>query len=430
MRVLALFSVLASLATIAQATIFQNEQVRDDPYPGQATIVTAANSSAWRTYPPNATEISYKGRWDSRYISWWSAPGIKFGFTGDNIALSFGQYTSQGVLLAWRLDGQDWQFANVTANSTYQFVSATLGANLTQAGQMQTFEMRVTNWGYGVQLTGVKTSANGGLVKLPNYSKTIEIIGDSLSSGYTATYEGISSWAWGFTEGLGNVEFSITVGLSIFLADILFDNGWQAFPGICLYDQECFGNPRGQTYQWYRTSDTSGRAQQLYGDNPPEWNFAAHPAADMVVINIGTNDNNTANNVSSTNYYNSYIELIDGIHRVWPNAQIVLQSLWIGWSPVGNTYEQALQLGFRQEIVDVVNHYASGGDESFVHYFNTTGILQHNDNNPAYHPTDVGHIKVASHMLQYAKLKFGYVFEATGPEVQSHTLYWNDEQAY
>ncbi|KAL9623428.1 MAG: hypothetical protein Q9160_002321 [Pyrenula sp. 1 TL-2023] len=279
--------------------------------------------------------------------------------------------------------------------------------------------MRVTNWGYGVQLTGVKVSANARLIQLPNYSKTIEIIGDSLSSGYTATYEGLSSWAWGFAEGLGNVEFSIT-----------------AFPGICLYDQECFGNIRGQTYQWYRTSDTSGRAQQLYGDNPPEWNFAAHSAADLVVINIGTNgfgdppNNNTVNNVSTTDYYNSYIELIDGIHRTWPDAQIILHALWIGWEAIGNTFSQQTQLGFREEIVNVVNHYASGGEETFVHYFNTTGILQHNDNNPAYHPTDVGHIKVASHMLQYVKLMFGYVFEATGPEVQSGTLYWNDEQAY
>lgn len=334
---------LTGLALSVHATIFQNQQVRSDPYPGQASLVTATNSSVWRTYSPNATEISYKGRWDSQYISWWSAPGIKFGFTGQNVALSFGRYTDQGVLLAWRLDGQDWQFANVTANATYQFVSgATTGSNLTQAGLVQTFEMRITNWGYGVQLTGVKVDANERLIQLPNYSKTIEIIGDSLSSGYTATYEGISSWAWGFTEGLGNVEFSITVGP---IRDSSQEANYhaQAFPGICLYDQECFGNPRGQTYQWYRTSDTSGRAQQLYGDNPPEWNFAAHSAADLVVINIGTNglqiylsifrrypclcffsDNNTANNVSTTDYYNSYIELIDGIHRTWPNAQIIL----------------------------------------------------------------------------------------------------------
>jgi len=45
---------------------------------------------------------------------------------------------------------------------------------------------------------------------------------------------------------------------------------------------------------------------------------------------------------------------------------------------------------------------------------------------PQYHPTDVGHIKLASHLMQYIKLKFGWVFGATGPEVQADTLYWND----
>lgn len=45
---------------------------------------------------------------------------------------------------------------------------------------------------------------------------------------------------------------------------------------------------------------------------------------------------------------------------------------------------------------------------------------------PLYHPTDVGHIKLASHLMQYIKLKFDWVLGATGPEVQADTLYWND----
>lgn len=295
------------LASPVAATIYQNTQIRTDPYPGQATLITAA-ASQWHTYPPNATEISYKGRWDSKYISWWSAPGLSFGFTGRNVALSFGNYTDVGVLLAWRIDGQDWQFSNVTANATFQFVNAgTTGANLTIAGAYQTFEMRVTNWAYGVQLKSVHVDASAKLVRLPLYRKTVEIIGDSLSAGQYATYEGISSWSWGFAEGLGDVEFSI-----------------EAYPGICLVDKQCYGNLRGQTYQWYRTSDTSGRAIEIWGDEPELWDFPAHPAADMVVINIGTNDNNSANNVSAPQFQQSYIDLISGIHSVWPDSQIII----------------------------------------------------------------------------------------------------------
>ena len=85
------------------------------------------------------------------------------------------------VLVAYRFAGQDWQFSNVTANSTYQFISpTTTGVNLTTAENgVTTFEMRVTNWAYGVQIDKVWTSANGSLVTIPNYPLALEIIGDS-----------------------------------------------------------------------------------------------------------------------------------------------------------------------------------------------------------------------------------------------------------
>lgn len=82
------------------------------------------------------------------------------------------------------------------------------------------------------------------------------------------------------------------------------------------------------------------------------------------------------------------------------------------------------------EIQTVVAHFATAANTNFVHYFNTTGILQHNDIGPLYHPTDVGHVKLASHLKQYIKDSFGWVFAATGPEVQHDTLYWNDQPNY
>jgi len=83
------------------------------------------------------------------------------------------------------------------------------------------------------------------------------------------------------------------------------------------------------------------------------------------------------------------------------------------------------------EIQDVVRHFNNGSlnekgqcAECFVYYFNTTGILEHNDIGPEYHPTDFGHAKLASHLMQYIKLIFGWDLEQTGPEVQHETLYW------
>ena len=90
-----LFS-FASFLSLGLGEILQNGQLRENPYPGQAAVVSVTSNGAWKSYSPNATELSYKGRWDSKYISWWSAPGLKFGYTGQNVAISFGNYTDPG----------------------------------------------------------------------------------------------------------------------------------------------------------------------------------------------------------------------------------------------------------------------------------------------------------------------------------------------
>jgi len=84
-----------------------------------------------------------------------------------------------------------------------------------------------------------------------------------------------------------------------------------------------------------------------------------------------------------------------------------LQSLWLGFSQTGNTYASVSYKGFVKEVQDMIKMFNS--DEylnnpvvydgvtkklsqtnkkakPFVHLFNTTGILQHNDIGPQWHP--------------------------------------------
>lgn len=121
----------------------------------------------------------------------------------------------------------------------------------------------------------------------------------------------------------------------------------------------------------------------------------------------------------------------------------------VGFYANGNTYAQ--NGAMTAEIYEVYNFFntpsylshPAGWNETtnttipshqstkpFVHIFDNLGLFQHNDIGPQYHPTDVGHIKVASHLMQYIHLKFGWNFLAQGPEVQHDTLYWNTEQNY
>ncbi|KAL0937345.1 GDSL-like lipase acylhydrolase [Colletotrichum truncatum] len=465
-----LATVLACVSAVT-ATILENGRPRVTDFPDTKVDLAAGS---YETYDATAEEISYKGRWDSKKISWWAAPGIKFGFTGQTVAVTFGNQTISSTLVAYRIAGLDWMHTNVTAGATHLFVSPkTAGIELTGPVSPVTFEMRVTNWGYGVQIEKVHVAAGEKLIKIPDYPRRVEFIGDSLSAGMYNSYEALAGFAYGVGAGLGNTEYSIT-----------------AQPGICVSDQNCWGNPRGQSHQWFYTSSTGGRADEVWGgmccistpehqlglaysnqssalgthfetpsgtaqltkacaDDPEPWNFCNNPAADLVVINLGTNDANAANNVSKETYVESYKRLIQGVHGKWPRAQVIVMQMWQGFFQNGNTYDQNTDL--RDEVYSVYEYFnteeylsnpiiwdavtnkttnTNTRAKPFVHFFNTTGILQHNDIAPQWHPTDVGQIKVASHLIQYITLKLGWPLYATGPEVYHETLYWNDQSSY
>ncbi|KAK4219094.1 lipase [Rhypophila decipiens] len=417
-----------TVACRVSSTILQNGQVKPTSY---ANTLVSLSSRSFTTYPANATEISYQGRWDSKHVSWWSAPGLRFGYTGQTVAISFGNWTSNGVLVAYRIAGLDWMFTNVTTGGTHLLVSPTTPGS---ASYPRTFELRVTNWALGVQIDAVHVAPGEKLVKLPQNSRRIEFIGDSLTSGMFQSYEGLSGWAYGLGAGLGNTDYSVT-----------------AYPGVCAADQNCWGNPRGQVHQWFYTSDTSSRAYAMYGDKPEPWDFSKRPDADLVFVCIGTNDCNAVNNVTSQAYTDALIKIIQGVHGKWPNSQIVVLSLWLGFYKYQNWWYPSAPSCFEKEVYQVYQSFnteaylqnptiydgmtkktsqTGNSAKPFVHYFNTTGIMQHNDINPGYHLTDVGSIKIASQLQQYVKLQFGWEFQATGPEVYHDTTYWNDEATY
>ena len=213
-----------------------------------------------------------------------------------------------------------------------------------------------------------------------------------------------------------------------------------------------------KTYQWNQASDCGVRAKKTYGTSPEKWNVSDHRAADLVVINLGTNDHRKGNEVAPEDFYESYVKLIEEVHEAWPQANIIImvypissflthfpslllpyipfyallmlsyspaQSLWGSFDTKNDTYVQVPL--YVRALKRVFERFRKSG---FVHYFDTTGILHHNDVNPKDHPTDVGHIKIASHLMQFVKLRFGWEFAASGPEVEHDTLYWNDEAGY
>ncbi|KAL4805360.1 SGNH hydrolase-type esterase domain-containing protein [Aspergillus unguis] len=399
-RLLTAFLWSLSVSNVS-ATIMQNGQARDDPYPGQLSPIEL--DSSWRSYDADAPEIAYKGRWDSKHISWWSAPGIKLQFSGSKLAVSFGEHTSEGTLVAYRIGNLDWLFTNVTAQATYQFIGeGTEYAELPGDGD-HVFEMRV-------QIAGASVDVDDHLTKPPRFKKKVEIIGGSLTGGQYATYETISSWSFLYAQGLGNVEFGIT-----------------AYPGACLVDMQCYGGGvHGMIWYWHRASDPGSRAAAMYGHEPEEWDVTAEQPADLVIIQMGGNDHRHPNEIPGENFFQGYVEMVENVHQHWPGAEIVIMTQWGVWKQEGTEYSQTTV--YEEEIQRVYEHFKER-KWTFVKLFHTDGILGHNDINPKNHPTDVGHIKIASHLLQWTNLMLGWELNPRG-EMQHGTLYWNNMEQY
>lgn len=405
MRITHLFGLLA-FSLSATATILENGQERLDPWPGQAPQIDLDDS--WKTYEADEPEVAFKGRWDSQHVSWWSAPGIKTEFTGNKLAVSFGPKTSDGALVAYRVGNLDWQYSNVTADSTYQFIGeeSNLGDIPLETGKV--FEMRVTNWGIGVQVASVSSGSDAQLNVPPKFDKKVEVIGGSVAAGQYGTYETLSSWSWLFVAGLGNVEHTLT-----------------AYPGVCLVDKQCYGGQsHGMNWYWHKASDPGSRAREFFGDEPEDFDVKGDQPTDLFLIQMGGNDHRHPNEIPGRNYYHTYVELIDDIHRNHPHATVLLVSQWGLWRQEGLDFVQ--DEVYEEEHRQVHEHFK---DQGFVYYFNTKGILQHNDINPKNHPTDVGHIKLASHLLQWVRVVLRWKLEPLG-EVTHGTLYWNNMQQY
>ncbi|KAJ5234650.1 uncharacterized protein N7469_003818 [Penicillium citrinum] len=419
MRITHLFGLLA-FSLSATATILENGQERLDPWPGQAPQIDLDDS--WKTYEADEPEVAFKGRWDSQHGGRSSspvfpiplplatianddpdirAPGIKTEFTGNKLAVSFGPKTSDGALVAYRVGNLDWQYSNVTADSTYQFIGeeSNLGDIPLETGKV--FEMRV-------QVASVSSGSDAQLNVPPKFDKKVEVIGGSVAAGQYGTYETLSSWSWLFVAGLGNVEHTLT-----------------AYPGVCLVDKQCYGGQsHGMNWYWHKASDPGSRAREFFGDEPEDFDVKGDQPTDLFLIQMGGNDHRHPNEIPGRNYYHTYVELIDDIHRNHPHATVLLVSQWGLWRQEGLDFVQ--DEVYEEEHRQVHEHFK---DQGFVYYFNTKGILQHNDINPKNHPTDVGHIKLASHLLQWVRVVLRWELEPLG-EVTHGTLYWNNMQQY
>ena len=119
----------------------------------------------------------------------------------------------------------------------------------------------------------------------------------------------------------------------------------------------------------------------------PAWNFSNYTAK-VVVINLGTNDQNLgANSTGSADFQTRYTAFLQNIRAKYPNADIFAMRTLYGY--------------YQTETEAAVNARLSAGDTK-VHYINTDGwvIMSPSTDFADYlHPSDAGHVKIMNRLV-------------------------------
>lgn len=292
-------------------------------------------------------DVRYFGRiYEKARIHWfnWSGSGFSVRFQGSSLVAEFYSNAPETKDLAYLkvyIDGQPQP--DILLREECQMLTLAEGLD---PQQEHTLEVR--------KRTNVRSSS-AGLSRLvlmdgtilepePPKERCIEFVGDSLTVGYMASKEGKSARAWSTTTedvtgtycpqiaAAFDAQYQV-VGVSG--RGIVRNNGGDAemlFPEI------------------YRQLDP-------YNNPGVEYDFATHP--DVIVINLGTNDESAANeNLPPEEFRQGLYDFLKEVRQYHPDAQILY------------TYG-LVRTGLSSHIEAVVTQLQSEGDDK-LHYLQLT----------------------------------------------------------
>ena len=290
------------------------------------------------------THIKYFGRWDfsdtSQYVSYWGGAYFKVDFTGKTVKIKVGNKSNFYA----KIDNGPW-ISFLAASGTIDLTSVPLSGRKHSLSVAQG-----KDYNYVFNFQGLILDA-GAKTRNPKVSPVlIEYIGDSITCGYTDAQADVSGYGWVCSEALGTEHTQI------------------AYPGITLVS----GYPKvGMDTQYFKRQSPAYPAS-------PGWDFSKYTPK-IVVINLGTNDNNKA--VPDSILKRTYIAFLTGIRSKFPGAEIFVMRTFLGVKAV--------------PTLAAVTACNTGGDNK-VHYIDTNGWLTKSDYTDGLHPSINGNIKVAN----------------------------------
>lgn len=295
---------------------------------------------------PDDSNIQYYGRWDRSNAAFhsmgWAGGYLEAGFTGNTI----GVRQRNAIDLYYSIDRAPVQWRrNVSGNVT--IASGLPGTSHTiRIG----YRERAGSYTGDPVFGGLILAGGAQTAPAARPQHLIEFIGDSITVGQPNGNRPFTAYPWLTGEALGAGHTQVAQG------------------GACLVSQDCYG-----MMDWFRRSSA-------WVSND-DWNFSAYQAT-AVVINLGTND--VGHGVSTTQFHQNYIVMLERIRRAYPTAHIFALG----------TFRNRYVPETRQAVA-----VRNAAGDSGVHFVDTAGwVNPATDTSDNVHPTGAGHVKIAQRL--------------------------------
>jgi lysophospholipase L1-like esterase len=307
----------------------------------------ATGSASTGTGQPSDLNIQYYGRWnrsDPSYYAMGFAGGyLQSGFTGNSI----GVHQRKTIDLYYSIDGSPLRWRrNVSGN-----LPLATGLSGTSHTIRVGYRERESSYTGDAVFGGLVLAGGARTVPIARPKNLIEFIGDSITVGYRNANRPFVAYPWLTGEALDAGHTQV------------------ARSGACLVGQHgCLA-----MMDLFRRSSASAHTD--------DWDFSTYQAT-AVVINLGTND--IGHGVSTTQFQQNYVVMLQRVRQAYPNAQIFAMGTFRNW--------------YVPETRNAVAARNAAGD-SKVHFVDTAGwINRATDTTDQTHPNKAGHVKIAQRL--------------------------------
>jgi len=355
------------------------------------------------TFLPTEEYVKVLGRTvmlDDCRLIYLSGSGVEFTFTGNKMILSFygdsstevpdefpqpyGDFARIGVFI-------DGEFqADLRITKTYQkFVVFEADENTPVENHVvriiKLSEPRMS----GVGLGEITIMAEDMPKPTPKKNKLIEIVGDSITCGYGIDNDNEFQHFSTGTENVSKAYSYLTAqALDVDYSFISYSghgfiSGYTANPEIPTLTELI--QPYYEIFA-YSYNKFRGKAPSDY-----KWDFSVEP--DIILINIGTNDESfiNQNEEKRQKFEDAYVAFLEQVHRCNPNATIV------------SAYGVMTDYLYPTEVMAVERFKKSSGfDKVYNHHFPVHDV-QRNGFAADFHPSKQSHKEAAETLVEMMK---------------------------